>query len=94
MDINYLSLTFLREDNGKSIKVSSGDEVFYEEVLEYLGDEDTYEVRIKIPEKAVKKAETVVANNETHKVIPITFRGSEGEKSARVFGFIHVIAKK
>lgn len=89
---NYLSLTFMKEDNGKTIKIASGDEVFYEDTLDYNGDEDTYEIRIKIPASIVDTAQTVTANGEEHRVIPLTFKGSQGAMSARLFGFVYVVA--
>lgn len=90
-DNNYLSLTFLKEDNGKSIKIASGDEVFYEEVLDYDGMEETYEIRVKVPKTVVDRAQTVTANGEEHRVIPLTFKGSQGAQSARLFGFVYML---
>lgn len=90
-DNNYLSLTFLKADSGMSMKIASGDEVFFEEVLCYEGAEDTFELRVKVPESVVKLAKTVQANGETHRVIPLTFKGSEGAQSARLFGFVYMM---
>ena len=77
----------LKED----MKIASGDEVFFEEVLCYEGAEDTFELRVKVPESVVKLAKTVQANGETHRVIPLTFKGSEGAQSARLFGFVYMM---
>lgn len=88
---NYLSLTFLKEDNGKSIRISSGDFVIYEDSLDYSKKEDTYEIRVKIPSEVVKTAQPVKANGEDHLVIPLCFKGSEGSQSARLFGFVYMM---
>lgn len=88
---NYLSLTLMKEDCGKSLKIYSGDEVFFEEVIEYDGDEATFEIRVQIPKVVVDSYKTVTANNEEHKVVPICFKGSQGAQSARLFGFLYVM---
>lgn len=90
-DNNYLSLTFLKEDNGKTLKIASGDEVFYEDVLDYDGTEESYEIRVKVPKNVVDTAKTVTANGEKHNVIPLTFKGSQGAQSARLFGFVYMM---
>lgn len=90
-DNNYLSLTFLKEDSGMSMRISSGDEVFFEDVLEYNGDEDIFELRVKVPKSVVDCAQNVTANGEAHRVIPITFKGSQGAQSARLFGFVYMM---
>ncbi len=90
-DNNYLSLTFLKEDNGKSLKIASGDDVFYEDVLDYDGSEESYEIRVKVPKAVVDRAQDVKANGENHRVIPLTFKGSQGAQSARLFGFVYMM---
>lgn len=88
---NYLSLTFLKEDSGMSLKIASGDTVFFEDVLEYDGEEETFEIRVKVPAAVAAGAQTVKANGEEHTVIPLTFKGSEGAQSARLFGFVYMM---
>lgn len=88
---NYLSLTFMKEDNGKTIKIASGDNVFYEETLDYSGSDETYEVRVKVPSEVSATATHVVANGEDHMVIPLCFKGSQGAQSARLFGFVYMM---
>ncbi len=88
---NYLSLTFLKEDNGKTLKIASGDNVFYEDTLDYSGEEETYEIRVKIPAEVVATAKSVTANGEEHTVIPLCFKGSQGAQSARLFGFVYMM---
>lgn len=91
---NYLSLTFLKEDNGKTIKIASGDEVFFEDTLDYDGEEESYELRVKVPDTVVASAQEVTANGEEHMVIPLTFKGSQGAMSARLFGFVYMMVVK
>lgn len=88
---NYLSLTFMKEDNGKTLKIASGDVVFYEDILDYDGEEDTYEVRVKVPSEVASAATLWKANGEDHMVIPLCFKGSQGAKSARLFGFVYMM---
>jgi len=90
-DNNYLSLTFLKEDSGMTIRIASGDEVFFEDTVEYNGDEETFELRVKIPKTVVDSAQKVTANGEQHRVIPLTFKGSQGAQSARLFGFVYMM---
>lgn len=90
-DNNYLSLTLMKEDSGKTLKIYSGDEIFFEDVVEYEGPDDTFEMRVKIPKAVVDSAKTVTANGEEHRVVPICFKGSQGAQSARLFGFVYVM---
>lgn len=90
-DNNYLSLTFLKEDSGMTMRISSGDEVFFEDIVEYDGDDETFELRVKVPMNVVSTAQEVTANGEKHRVIPLTFKGSQGAQSARLFGFVYMM---
>lgn len=90
-DNNYLSLTFLREDSGMSMRISSGDEIFFEDTVDYNGDEETFELRVKVPKSVIDTAQEITANGEKHRVIPITFKGSQGAQSARLFGFVYMM---
>ena len=90
-DNNYLSLTFLKEDSGMTMRISSGDEVFFEDTVDYDGDEETFELRVKVPKSVVDTAKEVTANGEQHRVVPLTFKGSQGAQSARLFGFVYMM---
>ncbi len=86
---NYLVFTLRAEDNGKSLVIKSGDTVLWSSVLDYIGKEKTYEVRVRIPDGVVDRAEHITANGEEHDVIEVRFEGDGGE-SARVCEFIYV----
>lgn len=88
---NYLALTFRAEDNGKTILVKSGDTVLFSDTLDYIGLEDSYEVRVAIPADVVSRAAAVTANDESYDVIPVTFSGIGGAESARVCEFIYML---
>lgn len=78
---NYLVLTFAKEEDGKTIKVSSGNTVLFEGTLDSKSDNavqvnlaasdtsDYYQTRILIPESviAANKADTRLAGTETEK---------------------------
>lgn len=88
---NYLSLTLRAADNGKSLKITSGDCVLFSDVLQYSGTEQTYELRVAIPGEVSKTAVRVHANEEDYDVISLTFSGVNNEESARVCDFIYML---
>ncbi|MCQ2493575.1 MAG: glycoside hydrolase family 127 protein [Lachnospiraceae bacterium] len=90
-DNNYLSLTFLKEDSGMTMRISSGDDVFFEDTVDYDGNDETFELRVKVPKNVVDRAQEVTANGEQHRVVPLTFKGSQGAQSARLFGFVYMM---
>ena len=88
---NYLSLTLRAEDNGKSLLITSGDTVLFSDTLDYIGLEDTYELRVAIPAELAAAATEVTANDQTCSVIEITFAGVDGAESAKVCDFIYML---
>lgn len=91
---NYLSLTLRKADNGKSLRISSGKEILFEDTLDYIGLDDCYELRVAVPSDIVDTAVFCNANGEKHDVLPITFSGFEGAESARVCDFIYMMTSK
>ncbi len=89
---NYLSLTLRAEDNGKSLLIKSGDTVLFEDVLDYIGLDEEYELRVYIPVEVKESAVSVSANGENHKVIPVTFSGTDGAESARICNFVYMLS--
>ncbi len=87
---NYLSMTLRAEDNGKTLQITSGDTVLFADTLDYIGLEDSYELRVAIPDDVVAAAETVTANDTEYTVISITFSGIDGAESAKVCEFIYM----
>lgn len=88
--INYLLCKLAKTDNGKTLKISVGNTVIYEQVLNYTGDEDVYEVRIEIPAAVVNGAERITVDDiatgtrKSYDVITMKFEGASGEVSARL----------
>lgn len=89
---DYLVFSLRKSDNGKSIKISSGDRALYDEILANSGESELYKVRITIPKDVIEKAVTVSANGREYEVINIRFSGRDNEESARVCEFIRVLA--
>ena len=70
---NYLVCTFLKEDNGKTISISSGLTKIAKITLNYQGDDEKYTIDFELPEKLTKKEE-----------LRITFKGIKNAESARL----------
>ncbi len=87
---NYLVLQLAKADNGKTLKITSGNTVLSEETLNYIGEHDLYKIRVKIPDSVTNAAETITVSSGTDQktvdVVPITFAGINGAQSARLVG--------
>ncbi|MCR5033235.1 MAG: glycoside hydrolase family 127 protein [Lachnospiraceae bacterium] len=86
---NVLVVTFLKEDNGRSIHITSRHVSLYAGSLHYEGEEDRYSLTIPIPAGVVESAFPVTAGGTEKTVVPITFRGMNGTPSPRVCDFIY-----
>ncbi len=93
---NVLQTDFKKEDNGKTIKISVGDEIVYEETLSYDGEDDEYTVRITVPSDVIDNAvyDKAVAQGEenteeTYSVADVKFESGEGNPSARICNFLY-----
>lgn len=86
---NHLIFTLRASDNGKTLKVKSGDTLIYEETLGYYGGLQSYQVMIPIPAEVVAAATEKTANGESCFVIPITFSSANDGESAKVCDFIY-----
>ncbi len=86
-----LEVHFLREDNGKPIRINIGETEILNTRLHYTGAEEEYIKEIPISRETVMKhlEKRVVSGNEVS-TLPITFSGSFVIESARVFGFIYL----
>lgn len=87
---NYLVMQLAKADNGKALRITSGNtELFYER-LNYVGENDLYKIRVPIPASVAASSELIVvsASGQTKavRVVPITFTGADGEASARLVG--------
>lgn len=86
---NYIVMKLAKVDNGKTLKITIEDEVIYNEVLNYDGGDDIYEVWVLIPSDLIKKATTVSVtegdgNTREYDTLRIYFSGAENEISARL----------
>lgn len=93
---NVLQTDFKKEDNGKTIKISVGDEIVYEETLSYDGEDDEYTVRIAVPSDVIDNAvyDKAVAQGEenteeTYSVADVKFESGDGNPSARICNFLY-----
>lgn len=91
---NSLLCQFAREDNGKTLKVFSGDMVIADRKLDYEGEENFYTEYISIPDEVVKKnAKKITVPGDTHEytVLPVSFASSsETESGARLVGGLYM----
>lgn len=82
---NYILCSFQAEDNDKTIQLSIDGTIIYRETLNYQGDLETYQVRIRIPREVVdEKKQIVIANGQPNWVVAVTFAGMDGQISAKV----------
>lgn len=93
---NYLQMYFRKADNDKTVKVSVGDSVVYDEVLDYSGDDEEYMVRIPVKKSVVTDAMYEKEDNTEEKagkvkVVDVKIEsGKSDEDSARVCSFIYM----
>ncbi len=87
---NSLLCQFVKEDNGKTIKITVGDTVIAEETLSYDGDDNPYRVYYEIPEAEVNKAKEITIGDETHSVVRVRFESNkQDQESARLAGGLY-----
>ncbi len=87
---NYLQVTFRKEDNDKTIKISAGKVVVYEETLKYEGDEESYTVRIPIKASDVDaQAYEKQVTDGTFDVVDIKIESADGNDSARICDYMY-----
>ncbi len=103
----FLSVVLRKEDNGKTLKITIGREeaagsnelsnttVIYEETLNYSGEEEQYEIYIRLPFEALKNAlQTVEYNGQKRYTVQLCFEAADGQESARVCDFIRTGTRK
>ena len=89
-----LELHLLREDNGKPLVISIGQDEIYNGKNHYTGKEEEYVKEIDIPADLVRK--NIEKRNVTGTevmTVPITVRGGMFVESARLFGFLYMRRK-
>lgn len=93
---NYLQVYLKKADNNKTLKISAGGSIVYNETLNYSGDDDEYMVRIPIKEEVIsdvmyEKEDNTEEKSGKVKVADIKIEsGKADEDSARVCSFIYM----
>lgn len=90
---NVLQISLRAEDNGKPLSVTAGGVSLFAERLNYTQGEGEYIREFVLPAKAVAAAREKQANGKPYPVVTVRFAGSAKEPSARVCGFIRMLAE-
>ena len=77
---NYLVCTFLKEDNGKTICITSGFKKIAAITLNYKGQEEKYTIEFELPKSLTKKEE-----------VRISFMGIKNTDSARLASPVNTV---
>ncbi|MBQ3898909.1 MAG: hypothetical protein II741_03600, partial [Lachnospiraceae bacterium] len=89
-----LEMHLLREDNGKPLIVTIGDEEIFNKKLHYTGKNAEYVEEIPLPAKLIEKHIEVRKTKEGKvSTVPLSFRGGMFVESARLFGFLYLLKK-
>lgn len=87
---NCLTFYLVKEDNGKTLLIKSGDTVLYSGTLNYTGSSGLYEVSVSLPEAVVAAAQNkTFLGEEVTDVVPITVSGIDAAVSARLGSFLY-----
>ncbi len=87
-----LEVPLLRADNGKTLKISVGGELLFEDRLFYTMAEE-YTIKIGLSaELMARAAHRKKVGGSEKRVVTIRFEGTKGRASARVCGFITLFA--
>ena len=92
---NALQLTLKKEDNGKSLQILVGEEVVYNETLNYKGNEEEYTLRIPVTKEVLAKSAMELKHKHptTGKdayTVNITFKSCNDEASARICNYAYM----
>ena len=80
---NYLTCTFLKEDNGKTICIKSGLKKIAAITLDYTGGDEKYTIDFKLPHSLTKKNE-----------LRICFMGIKKAESARLVSPVNTVCEQ
>ncbi|MBO4748741.1 MAG: glycoside hydrolase family 127 protein, partial [Lachnospiraceae bacterium] len=86
-----LELHFLREDNGKLLRIAVGGEEIFNKRLHYTGKKEEYAIDLPIPREVAQKAlaKRTVSGEEVTTIF-VSFQGGMFVESARLFGFLYL----
>lgn len=88
-----LELHFLREDNGKLLRISIGEEEIFNKRLHYTGKEEEYVVELSLSRELIQKhlvKRKIEGTGEVPTVF-VKFQGGMFVESARLFGFLYLL---
>lgn len=89
----FLTVTFRKADNGKTIKIKIGKTVLYAKTLNYTGNHDSYKVKIMIPDFVIADSvNTTKVDGKEYRTVTVTFSSNDSKESARVCDFIYMTA--
>ena len=89
---HVLELHFLREDNGKLLRISIGDTEIFQRRLHYTGEKEEYVVELPISKELIEKSlENREVDGENVTTVFVKFQGGMFVESARLFGFLYLL---
>ncbi len=92
---NYIMTSFMKADNGKTIKISVGSTVLYTATLNYTGADAMYEVYIHIPQEIVEAAvKKTIDTKELDCILIKIESNTAGQTSARVVSAFNIITRE
>ena len=91
---NTLCVRLLHADNGKPLKVTVGDAVLFDGLLNDTMGEELYRREWIIPQEAIARCAAVkTAGGKQETVLRVRFEGDGSRESARVCEFIEMFAE-
>lgn len=89
---NFVRCQFAKEDNGKTIKISVGDSVIAEKILNYTGEDAFYTESFEIPADVLEKSiKTIQVDGKDYTVVVLKFESASAtEDSARLVGGLSI----
>ena len=89
---HVLELHFLREDNGKLLRISIGDTEIFNRRLHYTGKDEEYVVELPVSKELIEKSlEYREVEGEPVTTVFVKFQGGMFVESARLFGFLYLL---
>ena len=89
---HVLELHFLREDNGKLLRISVGETEIFNQRLHYTGKNEEYVVELPISKELIEKSlEQREVDGDKVQTVFIKFQGGMFVESARLFGFLYLL---
>ncbi len=94
-DANFIQTSFMKDDNGKTVKMSVGSNVFYTATLNYKGTDSMYEVYLHIPKSIVEGAvKNTIDGAEKDRILVKIESNTAGRPSARVVSTFNTLTRE